>query len=78
MRLAASMATSLEEGRRFLKELMAQEALGAVDPAGGATDALLVRARAATILQRYDQAYQLVGALAFPEQRKCYLLHPGW
>lgn len=56
-------ASPLEDGRRFLRELHAQEAISAVDAVGGATDALLVRGRGATVLERYDQAYQVFGAL---------------
>ncbi len=57
-------ASPLEDGRRLLRELHAAEALAAVDALGGATDALLLRGRASTVLERYDQAYQLFGALS--------------
>ncbi|CAN5152327.1 hypothetical protein BH09MYX1_BH09MYX1_20950 [soil metagenome] len=61
----ASVAVSpLEEGRRLLRELNAAEAIAAVDGASSSTDALLVRARAATMLERYDAAYQVFGALS--------------
>ncbi len=56
-------ASPVEEGRRLLRELSAAESIAAIDAAGSATDALLVRGRAATILERYDQAYQAFGAL---------------
>ena len=56
--------TPIDEGRRLLSEMNAAEALAAVDAVSGATDALLIRARASVALERFDDGYQAIGVVS--------------